>query len=144
MSYLFDERKSARSTQDIERLAKEYGIDASKLENLARYVSSPSVQSGSEKRTVEKDGEESVMIQVSTPENIIHCTHPLTPCARLSGLIHISKNNVYFVFQRGDTVVQDHPVALCSSRTNESQHNESILDKHYKVRSWRIVVGPGI
>ncbi|KAG6896733.1 hypothetical protein C0992_006450 [Termitomyces sp. T32_za158] len=63
LSYLFDERKSARSTQDIERLAKQYGIDASKLESLARYVSSPSVQSGSEKRTVEKDGEESLMIQ---------------------------------------------------------------------------------
>ncbi|KAG6872808.1 hypothetical protein C0995_006407 [Termitomyces sp. Mi166 len=63
LSYLLDERKSARSTQDTERLVKQYGIDASKLENLARYVSSPSVQSGSEKRMVEKDGEESVTIQ---------------------------------------------------------------------------------
>ncbi|KAH0584301.1 hypothetical protein H2248_009846 [Termitomyces sp. 'cryptogamus'] len=63
LSYLLDERKSACSTQDIERLAKRYDIDASKLENLARYVSTPSVQRGSEKRTVEKDGQEDVTIQ---------------------------------------------------------------------------------
>ncbi|KAG6919984.1 hypothetical protein DXG01_013333 [Tephrocybe rancida] len=63
LSDLLDKRKSARSVQDVEGLAKQYGIDATKLENLARFVSSPSVKSGSEKRTAEKDGEESVMIQ---------------------------------------------------------------------------------
>ncbi|KAG6813627.1 hypothetical protein H0H92_009244 [Tricholoma furcatifolium] len=63
LSDLLDKRKAARSPQDVERLAKQFGIDAAKLESLARFVSSPSVQSGTEQRTVEKDGEESITIQ---------------------------------------------------------------------------------
>ncbi|KAG5644989.1 hypothetical protein DXG03_007266 [Asterophora parasitica] len=63
LSELLDKRKGAKSVQDVERLANEYGIDASKLENLARFVTSPSVQSGSAVRTVEKDGEESVVMK---------------------------------------------------------------------------------
>ncbi|KAG6832414.1 hypothetical protein H0H87_001574 [Tephrocybe sp. NHM501043] len=65
LSDLLDRRKSAKSTQEVNVLAKQYGIDAAKLENLARFVSSPSVHSGSEMRTVEKDGEESVVIRAS-------------------------------------------------------------------------------
>ncbi|KAG6866102.1 hypothetical protein C0991_008854 [Blastosporella zonata] len=70
---LLDKRKSAKSIQDVERLAKQYGIDAAKLESLARFVSSPSVQSGSEIRTVEKEGgEESVMIRVSQTQELLN------------------------------------------------------------------------
>ncbi|KAJ7582814.1 hypothetical protein C8J56DRAFT_955798 [Mycena floridula] len=44
---LLDERKAATTKRDLARLAEKYGIDASKLENLARFVSSPSVEAGS-------------------------------------------------------------------------------------------------
>ncbi|KAF5387107.1 hypothetical protein D9615_001863 [Tricholomella constricta] len=62
LSELLDKQKAARSAQDVERLAKQYGIDVAKLENLTRFVTSPSVQGGTAVRTVEKDGEESVMM----------------------------------------------------------------------------------
>ncbi|KAG6821176.1 hypothetical protein H0H93_005396 [Arthromyces matolae] len=63
LSYLLDQRKAARSPQDLENLAKKYGIDPLKLANLSRYVSSPSIQSGSEVRIIQKDGEENIAIQ---------------------------------------------------------------------------------
>ncbi|GLB35352.1 hypothetical protein LshimejAT787_0209170 [Lyophyllum shimeji] len=62
LSELLDKRKDARSVQDVEQLAKQYNIDVAKLEHLAQFVNTPSVQSGTVVRTVEKDGQESVMM----------------------------------------------------------------------------------
>lgn len=60
LSNLLDERKSATSQSELQRLADRYGVDVWKLENLARFVSSPSVRGGRAVRTVTKDGEESI------------------------------------------------------------------------------------
>ena len=64
LSDLLDKRKSVRTREDLERLAKEYAIDVGKLESLVRFVSSPSVERGTEVRIVDKDGNESVTMQV--------------------------------------------------------------------------------
>ncbi|KAG5635131.1 hypothetical protein H0H81_012344 [Sphagnurus paluster] len=64
LSELMDKRKAAKSTQDIERLAREYGIESTKLESLSRFITSPSVHSGTAQRTVEKDGEETFTMTV--------------------------------------------------------------------------------
>ncbi|KAF8061530.1 hypothetical protein FPV67DRAFT_283858 [Lyophyllum atratum] len=63
LSELLDKRKSAKSAQDVERLAEQYNIDVAKLEKLARFVNTPSIQSGTAVRIVEKDGEESLMTE---------------------------------------------------------------------------------
>jgi len=60
---LLDEHKSAASQSDLERLAGRYGIDVLKLENLARFVSSPSVQGGGGVKRVTEEGEESIAIR---------------------------------------------------------------------------------
>jgi len=62
LSELLDKRKAAKSTQDLERLGKEYGIDVAKLESLARFVTSPSVNGATAKKTVDKDGQEHLTI----------------------------------------------------------------------------------
>jgi len=64
LSDLLDKRKSVRTPEDLERLAKEYAIDVGKLESLTRFVTSPSVEGRTEVRIVDKDGNESVTMQV--------------------------------------------------------------------------------
>lgn len=66
LSNLLDERKSATSQNELQGLAERYGVDLWKLENLARFVNSPSVQGGKATRTVNKEGEESIVMTVST------------------------------------------------------------------------------
>jgi hypothetical protein len=60
-----DERKSATSQSDLQHLAERYGVDIWKVEDLARFVSTPSIQGGRAVRTVTKEGEESVTMTVS-------------------------------------------------------------------------------
>ncbi|KAF8638496.1 hypothetical protein AX16_010479 [Volvariella volvacea WC 439] len=60
LSDLLDARKSVKTQQELEKLANEHNIDVQKLESLARFVNSPSVQGGTAVRTVAKDGEESL------------------------------------------------------------------------------------
>ncbi|TFK55232.1 hypothetical protein OE88DRAFT_1732488 [Heliocybe sulcata] len=43
LSDLLDQRKHITSPQELQSLADEYGVDVDKLERLARYVNSPSV-----------------------------------------------------------------------------------------------------
>jgi crotonobetainyl-CoA:carnitine CoA-transferase CaiB-like acyl-CoA transferase len=64
LSELLDKRKSAKTREDVVRLAKEYGIDVGKLESLTRFVSSPSVEGGSAVRIVDKEGNESLTMKV--------------------------------------------------------------------------------
>ncbi|RDB24240.1 hypothetical protein Hypma_008771 [Hypsizygus marmoreus] len=62
LSELLDKRKSAKTQAEVERLAERYGIDVAKLQSLSRFVNSPSVHGASAVRTLEKDGEESIMV----------------------------------------------------------------------------------
>ncbi|KAF9466300.1 hypothetical protein BDZ94DRAFT_1213000 [Collybia nuda] len=62
LSDLLDERKSAKTRGDLQRLSDRHVIDFTKLESLSRYVSSPSVQGGTAVRTVGPDGEESLLM----------------------------------------------------------------------------------
>lgn len=64
LSDLLDERKAAKTRGDLQRLADRYVIDFTKVENLSRFVSSPSVQGGTVVRTVGPDGEESLVMTV--------------------------------------------------------------------------------
>lgn len=57
-----DERKSATTRRDVEKLAQKYGMDLSKLESVSRFVSSPSVVAGTGVSTADNDGEEHVSV----------------------------------------------------------------------------------
>lgn len=62
---LLNERKSARTDKDLQKLAAKYGVDVAKMESLARFLTSPSVDKSSTTKTVDKNGEETVTFGVS-------------------------------------------------------------------------------
>ena len=64
LSELLDARKGAPTTLDLKTLAEKYGIDKQKIEKLATFVNTPSVDGGSMTRTVGKDGDESLTTTV--------------------------------------------------------------------------------
>lgn len=57
LSNLLDERKSAKSRAEIEAIAKEYGVDMSVLDELAKHINSPSVSSIKSASAKEEDEE---------------------------------------------------------------------------------------
>lgn len=57
---LLNARKSARTKQELEQLAKRYNIDFDKMETLARVVNSPSVDSRQNVKSVDKNGDETI------------------------------------------------------------------------------------
>ena len=65
LSVLLDRRKGARSCQDLETLAREFSIDVAKLETLARFVNSPSINSASIRPVAGKSEEDGFMATVS-------------------------------------------------------------------------------
>jgi len=58
---LLDERKTATSVKDLDRLAERYDIDRSVLESLGRYVNSPSEDQATKRKVVDEDGSERVL-----------------------------------------------------------------------------------
>ncbi|CCL99234.1 uncharacterized protein FIBRA_01249 [Fibroporia radiculosa] len=62
---LLQERKSLTTQEELEKLAERYGIDVEALENLARFVNSPSVDKDSVRRTVNEDGIESLTMKAT-------------------------------------------------------------------------------
>jgi len=62
---LLQERKSATSTSESELLAQKYGIDLEKLQSVARFVNSPSIDEQSVKKTVGEDGVEQVTMKAA-------------------------------------------------------------------------------
>lgn len=66
LSSLLDARKTASSRAELERIANEYGVDIAKLESLARFVNTPSIDEGSRKKTVDDEGAELVTSEVRT------------------------------------------------------------------------------
>ncbi|KAG6376103.1 hypothetical protein JVT61DRAFT_2075 [Boletus reticuloceps] len=68
LTELFEARKSVTDRAELETLAKRYHMDATKLEQLARAVNTPSI----DESTVVRHGEESVTMMVSWPSFILH------------------------------------------------------------------------
>ncbi|KAJ3531944.1 hypothetical protein NMY22_g7945 [Coprinellus aureogranulatus] len=58
---LLDARKSVTSRRDLESLARKYNLDVEKLEKLSRVVNSPSVDSRLNVKTVDTNGDESMI-----------------------------------------------------------------------------------
>lgn len=65
LSDLLDRRKAVRSRQDLEKLAKEFNIDVEKLESLARFVNSPSIDKATIRPIAGKSEEDGFMAEVS-------------------------------------------------------------------------------
>ena len=59
LTELLNQRKSAHTQKELEKLSKEFGIELDKLESLVRFVTSPSVI-GTAIHSVGKDGEGSM------------------------------------------------------------------------------------
>ena len=65
LSNLLGARKSWVSRTDIEAFENHYGIDVDKLESLARFVNTPSIDEGSRRKTVDENGVEVITSKVS-------------------------------------------------------------------------------
>jgi len=63
LTKLLNQRKSARTKKDLERLSKDFDIELDKLESLARFITSPSVISTAID-SVGTDGEGSITTAV--------------------------------------------------------------------------------
>jgi len=63
LAMLLDERKSIRTRRDMEFLAQRFGVDLEKLDAIAKFVSTPSVQANSAVRVASKDGQEKQIIK---------------------------------------------------------------------------------
>ena len=61
---LLEERKSVTTQEELEKLASRYEIDVDKLESVARFVNSPSVDEASVRKEVDRDGVEQVKMKV--------------------------------------------------------------------------------
>ncbi|KAK7693277.1 hypothetical protein QCA50_002844 [Cerrena zonata] len=57
---LLEQRKQVGSLDELKDLAKRYSIDLEKMENLARFVNSHSIDQNSTQRTISEDGAERV------------------------------------------------------------------------------------
>lgn len=69
---LLEERKLVRTREELEKLASRYEIDVGKLESVARFVNSPSVDEGSVRKEVDRDGVEQVKMKVSLLNMILY------------------------------------------------------------------------
>lgn len=61
---LLNRRREVKSLDELKELADRYSIDFDKMENLARFVNSPSIDQDSIKRSVDEDGVEKVKMKV--------------------------------------------------------------------------------
>lgn len=64
LSSLLDARKNTSSRTEVERIANQYGVDVAKLESLARFVNTPSIDEGSRQKTVDENGAEVITSKV--------------------------------------------------------------------------------
>ncbi|KAF9476596.1 hypothetical protein BDN70DRAFT_159988 [Pholiota conissans] len=63
LSDLLDRRKAVRSRQELEKLANEFNIDVAKLESLARFVNSPSIDKATIRPIAGKSEEDGFMVE---------------------------------------------------------------------------------
>jgi hypothetical protein len=87
LSNLLDERKRAPSLQALENIANKYGMDIVKLESLARFVNSPTIDQGTTAKTRDASGEQMITSEVSSITRDWHAC--LTCISRLYGLNHL-------------------------------------------------------
>ena len=71
LSDLLEERKFVKSQEELQRLAKRYDVDVSKLESLSRYVNTSTVDPASVKRILKDDGSEVTTMKVSWNEVLV-------------------------------------------------------------------------
>ncbi|OJA14003.1 hypothetical protein AZE42_07007 [Rhizopogon vesiculosus] len=60
LSELLESRKTIKSQAELQALAERYGIDVTKLTELARFINTPSIDGGTIVKTVNQDGEETL------------------------------------------------------------------------------------
>jgi hypothetical protein len=85
LSDLLDERKAVQSTEDLQALANKYAIDMAKLESVAQFVHSPSVEEGSHQKEINAEGEEIITMRVSFTSNTTVNLTLMAVCSRLLG-----------------------------------------------------------
>ncbi|KAI0062380.1 hypothetical protein BV25DRAFT_1870471 [Artomyces pyxidatus] len=71
LAELLDERKTVGTREEYGQLAERFGMDAEKLDSVARYVNSPSIREDSVKRVIGEDGEERVTMTAEWREPVI-------------------------------------------------------------------------
>ena len=64
---LLEERKFAKTFEEVERLALRYGVDVESLERVARFVTSPSVRGGGGGEAVAGDSGPVPSLKVCVP-----------------------------------------------------------------------------
>jgi len=64
LTELLEARKSITNSAELEMLAKRYHMDATKLEQISRVVSTPSIDESTVVRTTDKHGEEDLTMMV--------------------------------------------------------------------------------
>ncbi|KAF4615263.1 hypothetical protein D9613_002799 [Agrocybe pediades] len=62
LSDLLDKRKAVKSSAELGKLCEEYGFEASRLESLARFVSSPSIDKSTIRPAAGKSEEEGFLV----------------------------------------------------------------------------------
>lgn len=87
LSNLLDERKRATSLKALENIANKYDIDIVKLESLARFVNSPTIDQGTTAKTRDASGEQMITSEVSSITRDWHAC--FTCISRLYGLNHL-------------------------------------------------------
>ncbi|CAE6460229.1 unnamed protein product [Rhizoctonia solani] len=75
LSDLLDARKSASSTKEIGEIAKSYGVDVQTLQNVTRFINTPSVDPKNVARIVGKDGEEKTTMVATWSEPLLDNEH---------------------------------------------------------------------
>ncbi|KAL0579966.1 Phosphatidylinositol (PI) 3-kinase [Marasmius crinis-equi] len=100
LSTLLDQRKSARTQEEVDSLAKRYGIDPAKFGVVSKYVNSPSIQGGSALTSVGEDGEENVSVLLEGNRRPNSFTEILeNPQLRFHGLQSPSLSDLYVTCQ---------------------------------------------
>lgn len=62
---LLNERKSVTTPEELERLARRFGISVAKLQSVSRFISSPSVIGDEAIKVVDSEGEEHITTRAS-------------------------------------------------------------------------------
>lgn len=73
LSDLLDKRKSVQTREDLAKLAAESGIAPERLERLARFVNSPSIDGSSIRPASGKSEEEGLTATVNSPLMLSVC-----------------------------------------------------------------------
>ena len=53
-----EQRKAARSREELQEIARKYNMDANVLERIGRFTNTPSIIEGSRRKVVDEEGKE--------------------------------------------------------------------------------------